>query len=151
MEMYRRYSYPGLLEKTIKTLQASNAGWTPTDYERAHAVMPKVLQFGALLYRAGVPMMIGTDGAGGGPYYARELGFHQKAGIPVWAILRMATSGTADLLGMGNRIGRIKKGYEADLVILEADPLVDVGSAAVQVYGVINNGTLLKLSDLTPP
>ncbi len=148
IEMYRRHSFPGILETTIKTLQASNTGWTPADYERAHAVMPKVLAFGAMLYRAGVPMMIGTDGAGGGPYYARELALHQKAGIPVWAILRMATSGAADVLGIGNRTGRIEPGFEADLVLLTADPSVEVANAA-KVYGVLNNGRLLLSESLT--
>jgi hypothetical protein len=139
IDAYRRASYPGNFEATIQALQASNTGWTPADYERARAVMPKVLAFGAMLYRAGVPMMIGTDGGGGGPYYARELALHQQAGIPVWAILRMATSGAADLLGIGNRTGRIEPGFEADLVFLNADPSVDI-SNATQVYGVLNNG-----------
>lgn len=109
--------------------------------------MPKVLEFGALLYRAGVPMMIGTDGAGGGPYYARELALHQQAGIPVWAILRMATSGAADILGIGNRTGRIEPGFEADIVFLTADPVANVTNAT-KVYGVLNNGRLLLSATL---
>jgi imidazolonepropionase-like amidohydrolase len=152
IEMYRRYSYPGNLEIAIKTLQASNTGWTPDDYERARAVMPKVLKFGAILYRAGVPMMIGTDGAGGGPYYARELALHQKAGIPTWAILRMATSGATALLGIGNRTGRIEPGLEADVVFLTADPVADVANAA-KVYGVLDNGRFhlfTKLTEVSP-
>jgi len=148
LEMVRRYSYPGTVEIAIKQLQASNTGWTPGDYERARAVMPKVLKLGAILHQAGVPMMIGTDGAGGGPYYARELGLHQKAGIPAWAILRMATSGATDLLGMGNRTGRIEPGLEADVVFLTADPVADVTNAA-KVYGVLNNGRLHLFADLT--
>jgi imidazolonepropionase-like amidohydrolase len=148
IEMYRRYSYPGTLEASIKTLQASNTGWTPEDYQRARAVMPKVLKFGALLYQAGVPMMIGTDGTGGGPYYSRELALHQKAGIPIWAILRMATSGAADILGVGARTGRVEPGFEADIVFLTDDPIADISNTA-KVHGVLNNGHFHLFSDLT--
>jgi hypothetical protein len=148
MEMYRRYSYPGTLETAIEQLKASNAGWTPDDYQRARAVMPKVLKLGALLHQAGVPMMIGTDGTGGGPYYATELALHQQAGIPVWAILRMATSGATELLGIGNRTGRIEPGLEADVVFLTADPVVDIANAS-KVHGVLDNGRLHLFTDLT--
>lgn len=148
LEMVRRYSYPGTVDTAIKQLQASNTGWTPEDYERARAVMPKVLKLGALLYQAGVPMMIGTDGSGGGPYYSRELALHQRAGIPAWAILRMATSGATELLGMGNRTGRIEPGLEADVVFLNADPVADVANAA-KVHGVLDNGRFHLFSELT--
>ncbi len=57
----------------------------------------------------------------------------------------MATSEGADMIGLGDRIGRIRKGYEADLVILDSDPLVDL-AAAEQVHAVINDGRLI-LSD----
>lgn len=148
MELYRRYSYPGTLETAIKQLQASNTGWTPDDYTRARAVMPKVLKFGALLHEAGVPMMIGTDGTGGGPYYSVELALHQKAGIPVWAVLRMATSGATHILGIGNRTGRIEPGLDADVVFLTADPVADIANAA-KVYGVLANGRLHLFASLT--
>jgi hypothetical protein len=146
-ERYRRYSYPGIFETTVKTLAASNTGWTPEDYSRARAVMPKVLAWGAKLYRAGVPMMIGTDSAGGGLYYARELALHQKAGIPAWAVLRMATSGAAEILEIGHRTGRLEPGFEADVAFLTADPSIDVANAAT-VHGVLNNGQLLLAKDL---
>jgi hypothetical protein len=141
-----RDALPEQMEATLTELRASAAGWTPDDYSRARAVMPKVLAFARMLHDAGVPMMIGTDG-GGGAYYARELELHVEAGIPPWDVLRMATSETADIMGLGDRIGRIEKGYEADLAILDADPVADIRAAA-QVYGVLNNGELLRSSDL---
>ena len=109
--------------------------------------MPKVLAFARVLHDAGVPMMIGTD-AGGGIMFSREMELHREAGIPVWDVLRMATSQAADIMGMGDRVGRIKQGYEADLAIVNADPLADVRAVA-QVYGVLNNGRLLLSKDLT--
>ena len=137
---------PEVLASVLPQLRASATGWTPADFNRARAVFPKVLAFARLLHEAGVPMMVGTDG-GGGSFFARELELHVLAGIPTWEVLRLATSKTAGLLGMGDRIGRIALGFEADLAILDADPLIDIGNAA-QVHGVLNNGRLLKSADL---
>jgi imidazolonepropionase-like amidohydrolase len=142
-----KYFHPDVIAVHESQVRASAAGWTSEDYQRARAVMPKVLAFARMLHEAGVPMMIGTDG-GGGIFIDREMELHREAGISVWAVLRMATSGTADIMKMGDRIGRIKEGYEADLAIFEADPVADVRATA-QVYGVINNGRLLLAEELT--
>ena len=144
-----KYFHADVLAVYESQLRASTAGWTPEDYKRARAVMPKVLAFARMLHEAGVPMMIGTD-AGGGIMIDREMELHREAGIPLWEVLRMVTSGTADIMKMGDRIGRIKEGYEADLAIFEADPVADVRATA-QVYGVINNGKLLRAEELMTP
>ena len=141
-------SLPEVLEAAISELRGSSAGWTAEDFVRARAVMPKVLAFARLLHDAGVPMMLGTDG-GGGAYYARELALHREAGIPAWDVLRMATSDAADIMQMGDRIGRLEPGYEADVAILDADPLADIGSAASRVFAVLDNGQFLLAEKLT--
>jgi imidazolonepropionase-like amidohydrolase len=146
-ESQRKYIHPDGLAVFESQLRASATGWTPEDFERARAVMPKVLAFARMLHEAGVPMMIGTD-AGGGVMFDREMELHHEAGVPIWDLLRMATSQTADILKMGNRIGRLEEGYEADLVILESDPVSDV-RAIGQVYGVLVNGRLLRSAELT--
>jgi imidazolonepropionase-like amidohydrolase len=147
----RKSIAPEVLAVYESQLRASAVGWTPEDYERAHAVMPKVLRFARLLFDAGVPMMIGTDG-GGGVLLGREMELHREAGIPTWDVLRMATSSTADIMGMGDRVGRVKQGYEADLAILDADPLADA-RAVDRVHAVISNGKFLVPSELSemPP
>jgi len=143
----RKDIHPDVLKVYDPQMRASATGWTPEDYQRARAVMPKVLAFARMLHDAGVPMMIGTDG-GGGVLLGREMELHRQAGIPAWDVLRMATVEAADIMGMGDRIGRIKTGYEADLVILDADPLADV-RAVDQVHGVLNNGRFLLSENLT--
>ena len=42
-------------------------------------------------------------------------------------ILRQATSINAELLQMGDRIGRVAPGYIADLIAVDGDPLEDIG------------------------
>jgi imidazolonepropionase-like amidohydrolase len=142
----RKFFHPDVLAVHETQLRASATGWTAEDYVRARAVMPKVLAFAKLLHEGGVPLMVGTDG-GGGIALDREMELHQQAGIPAWDVLRMATSGAADIMKMGNRVGRIKRGHEADLVILESDPLANV-RAVGKVYGVVNNGKLLLNEEL---
>lgn len=123
-----------------------DAGWKPEDYRRAQAVWPKVLKLTRMLYEAGVPMTLGTDMANPftapGVSLSREMELHRQAGIPAWAVLRMATSDAARILGMDHRTGRIAPGYEADAVFLEADPRRDM-AAMRQVAAVLNDGELL--------
>jgi imidazolonepropionase-like amidohydrolase len=110
-------------------------------------VFPKVLSFARVLHDAGVPLMIGTDGTGGGPIYARELHNHVLAGIPDWEVLRMATTGNATLLGLGQQTGRIAPGMEADLVFLRDDPTQDVRNVR-EVELVVTNGEVHRFDDL---
>lgn len=56
-----------------------------------------------------------------------------KFGLPYHAALSAVTSEPADLLGLGNRLGKIKPGYDADIVVWDSDPL-SVGATPVQVW-----------------
>jgi imidazolonepropionase-like amidohydrolase len=53
--------------------------------------------------------------------------------------LAAATSGAAELLGIESRTGRIREGYEADIIIVERDPLVEPGTLRDPLL-VITNG-----------
>ena len=123
-----------------------DAGWKPADYARAKAVWPKVLRLTRMLHEAGVPMTIGTDMANPfiapGASLSREMKLHADAGVPNWAILRMATSDAARVLGLGDRTGRLRPGYEADAVFLDADPRRDI-LAVRRVAAVLDDGELL--------
>lgn len=57
---------------------------------------------------------------------------------PVQA-LATATSGAAELLGVGNVTGQVRIGYEADLIVLEHDPLTNPGTLRDPLL-VITNG-----------
>lgn len=82
------------------------------------------------LYRAGVPLIFGTDTPFPfGNFFhsvmseARAL---KLAGLPNEAILRMATSNGAAALGIGDRVGTIEPGKLADLILLDGDPVFDL-------------------------
>ncbi|KAK7408099.1 hypothetical protein QQX98_009754 [Neonectria punicea] len=54
-------------------------------------------------------------------------------GLPYHAALSGVTSYPADLLGMGQRLGKVKPGYDADIAVWDSDPL-SVGATPVQVW-----------------
>jgi imidazolonepropionase-like amidohydrolase len=54
-------------------------------------------------------------------------------GLPYHAALAGVTSAPAELLGLGNRVGKIKPGFDADIVVWDSDPL-SAGATPVQVW-----------------
>jgi imidazolonepropionase-like amidohydrolase len=54
-----------------------------------------------------------------------------------------ANAVAADSLGMGDRLGRLKAGYEADIIALDGDPLADL-TAVRRVVFVMRGGVVYK-------
>jgi imidazolonepropionase-like amidohydrolase len=77
--------------------------------------------------RAGVKMALGTDlFRAPKQYQAEELLIRAEA-LPAAEVLRSATLVGAEVVGMAGRIGRVAPGYLADLLVVEGDPLADLG------------------------
>lgn len=53
--------------------------------------------------------------------------------LPYHVALAGVTSAPAELLGLGSRIGKVKAGFDADIVLWDSDPL-SVGATPVQVF-----------------
>lgn len=79
------------------------------------------------LHDAGVPLVPGTDALPGFTLH-RELELYAQAGIPNADVLRIATVGSARVVGMDDRVGRIAPGQVADLIALDGNPLDDIGA-----------------------
>ena len=56
--------------------------------------------------------------------------------------MRAATTTAAALLGVDDHTGRIAEGFDADILILERNPLEDIG-AYQDVLLVMNNGNVV--------
>jgi hypothetical protein len=86
------------------------------------------------LFRAGVPMLAGTDV--GNPYcfpgfsLHDELAMRVEAGVSPLAALQAATRNAALFMGVSDKYGAVKPGMVADLVLLDADPLIDIHNTA---------------------
>jgi imidazolonepropionase-like amidohydrolase len=83
------------------------------------------------VWKAGIKVVMGTDagniGTLHGPSVFREMALMQRAGLTPLEVLRSATVNGAATLGLSD-LGTIAPGQLADLVILDADPLADVGN-----------------------
>jgi cytosine/adenosine deaminase-related metal-dependent hydrolase len=53
----------------------------------------------------------------------RELELHQEAGFNTIKVIQHATSNNAKILGEDSRLGRVKVGYLADLIVVNGNPL----------------------------
>ena len=113
------------------------------DIERALAILP-------VANAAGVKLLCGDDyGAISLPHgrYADELEFYVKeAGIPALDVIRWATVNGFDLMGRGHELGWVREGYLADLLVVDGDPLGDIGVLQDQgrLLAVMKGGTLVK-------
>lgn len=82
------------------------------------------------LYRAGVPLLVGTDAPE--PQVTPGFSLHQElemlveSGLPPAAALRAATLHNATSLKQQDHLGSITTGKLADLVLLTANPLEDI-------------------------
>ena len=56
----------------------------------------------------------------------RELELHQEAGFHPLKVIQHATGNNARILGMENRIGRVRPGHLADLIVVNGNPLEDL-------------------------
>jgi imidazolonepropionase-like amidohydrolase len=84
----------------------------------------------AMMNKAGVPMMAGTDV--GNPFLFPGFSLHEElttfvqAGLTPGEALKTATYNPARFLGILDRLGTVEKGKLADLVLLDANPLEDI-------------------------
>jgi imidazolonepropionase-like amidohydrolase len=77
--------------------------------------------------RAGVRMALGTDlFRAPKQYQAEELLIRAEA-LPAAEVLRSATLVGAEVVGMAGRLGLVAPGHLADLLVVEGDPLEDLG------------------------
>lgn len=96
--------------------------------------------------RAGVKFMAGTDAPNPfvvpGPSLHDELELLVHAGFTPLEALQCATRNPAEYLGRLNTLGTVEEGKLADLVLLDADPLADIGNTR-KIWAVIVKGKIL--------
>ena len=103
------------------------------------------------LHKKNVPFMAGTDTPIGylipGRSLHIELEVMVENGFSNLEAIRAATLNPATFFGLENKVGRIKNGYKADLVILNSNPLENIRNTQ-DISMVIKNGYLLSRKSL---
>jgi imidazolonepropionase-like amidohydrolase len=100
----------------------------------------------------GVQILTGTDPAG--PSAIPGFAMHDElaelvrlADMTPRDALAAATIGPARFLGVADSLGTVAPGQLADLVLLDANPLADLGNTR-RIHAVVANGRLLDRSTL---
>jgi imidazolonepropionase-like amidohydrolase len=100
------------------------------------------------LHRAGVTLVSGVDaGIGPGkPHGLLPAALSQlvECGIPAWTVLTSATSAAARACRLDQRTGRLAVGLDADLLLVDGDPLTDMTSLQ-RPRAVISRGREVQL------
>jgi imidazolonepropionase-like amidohydrolase len=128
---YRDYLHPSLEDYYKPSMTRHGTfwiGWTTTQEARWRANyqvwMATLREFGL----KGGTITTGDDagylyGSLYGFGITRELELHQEAGFHPLEVLRHATADGAKVLGLDDRLGRIRAGFIADLLVINGNPL----------------------------
>ena len=106
----------------------------------------KMVEFVGRMYKAGVPIVAGTDGMAGFTLQS-ELEWYVKAGLTPSQALQIATWNGAKYCRVLDDRGSIAPGKRADLVVLEADPLRDIRNTR-RIRYVVLGGRFLRPDEL---
>src|SRR5690606_36477334 len=139
-----------LLPETVRAeWQAMAAGPDPfaSLAEASHTITANV----RLLNETGVTILAGTDV--GNHFLVPGLSLHRElmrlngAGLSPLQALQAATLRPARVFGLADTLGTVESGKLADLVLLDANPLGDIGNTQ-RIRAVIAYGRLFRRSDL---
>ncbi|MGD2294416.1 MAG: amidohydrolase family protein [Candidatus Aminicenantes bacterium] len=103
------------------------------DPEKLGKIRGFMQEFLKKLNKMGFSLLVGTDllfpGLIAGYSLHEEMEMWQEAGIPQEVILRSATLTPAEFVGLDKRLGSVKEGKTASLVLVRANPLENIRNA----------------------
>jgi len=122
---------------SVGTMKIDNEA-TLKRYEKSYA---KMVQFAGILYKAGVPLVAGTDDISGFVLHS-ELAMLVKAGLTPAQAIQVATRNGARYTRTTHERGSIEVGKLADLVLVDGDPTKNIEDIR-KVSAVITRGYLI--------
>jgi imidazolonepropionase-like amidohydrolase len=149
-----------LTDETLKLMAGQGTFFDPTmeamkdvaapggDYDnrdlqlRGQHMMPRLKDAIARAHKAGVRIVAGSDTGYGPSSVARlsiEIANLVDAGMPPLAALQSATTVNAQMLMREQQIGRVAVGFEADVVVVERNPIDQISTLQDPLL-VISNG-----------
>jgi imidazolonepropionase-like amidohydrolase len=127
---YDAFLVPTLVTYWALKREGREFGLPEASWRKVDDVLHAGLSALELAYRGGVPLVYGTDLLGGMHRHQNEE-FRIRARVqPAVDIIRSATSIAARLLGAEGELGTLEPGARADLVVVDDDPLQDIGVLA---------------------
>jgi imidazolonepropionase-like amidohydrolase len=132
---------PGVNAAPFSTAAKFRGMGTATDEAKFHARMETNLKVIDALWKAGVPMVAGSDTGLIGYGLDRELELYVQAGLTPMAAIQTATLNAARAMRLEADSGTVEAGKRADMVLLDANPLDDISSIR-RVAKVMTEGRL---------
>ena len=130
-------------------IEAGSLGMRPESLAKIETVRQAGLDSLETMYRAGLPMAYGTDLLGEmHRHQSGEFAIRARA-IPPMEVLRSATTLAAQLCGLAGRAGVIEPGADADLLVVEGNPLRDwrmLEDQGARIPGIMQAGRWVKWS-----
>src|SRR5262249_653373 len=119
----------------------------PATLDARRREIGKYLELTGILHRAGVQLLAGPDAPE--PFATPGFSLHQElellveSGPSPGGGVEAATLNNARILRQEEKLGRIEPGFLADLVLLRADPLADIGHSR-QIELVVRGGQVVR-------
>jgi hypothetical protein len=125
------------IEQELFTYWSAQPADVRQDFDRFYLRVVKIF------HEEGVTLVAGTD-AGiftniPGQSLIRELGLYVVAGLTPYEALKTSTLNAANVLDLKERLGQVKQGFVADLIILDGNPVEDIQHLQ-NLSGVITGG-----------
>jgi imidazolonepropionase-like amidohydrolase len=125
-----------------------DANYHPDTAARAVAIRQQLI---LELHRNGAGLLLGSDSPQifNVPGFAihRELEYLVDAGLTPFEALQTGTANPAEFFGRSGDFGVVKAGAEADLILLDANPLEDITNTR-RIHGVMLRGRWLPRTEL---
>jgi imidazolonepropionase-like amidohydrolase len=141
---YIRTAWDPKRDFRFRSMKPSDFAQQKKDFETSYALV-------AAMNKAGVGLLAGTDEMN--PYCFPGFGLHDelgllvKAGLTPLEALRAATINPARYFGKDQSLGTVESGKDADLVLLDANPLNDIHNTT-KIRAVVADGRLYDRSAL---
>jgi imidazolonepropionase-like amidohydrolase len=144
---YDAFLVPTLVTYWALKREGREFGLPEANWRKVDDVLHAGLGALELAYRGGVQLVYGTDLLGGMHRHQNEE-FRIRAKVqPPLEIIRAATLVAARMLGAVDELGTLAPGARADLVVLDGDPLEDIGvlaDPAAHMPLVVQGGTVVR-------
>ncbi|WP_428330260.1 amidohydrolase family protein [Mucilaginibacter sp.] len=115
------YSFPLPLQSILK-----NTGEDAATAARLKPIYDAMVKIVKVLYDNGVTIVAGTDQMFPGYSIDREMELYVQAGLTPMQAIKTATITPAQVMKMDKETGSIEMGKNADLVIIDGDPLSNI-------------------------
>ncbi len=154
-----------LSDSTLKLMKARGTCFVPTyttvvdltepggEYDspllrlRGQHMLPRLAEAIKAAYALGIPIATGVDtpyDAASTSRVALEVMFFQQLGMTAMDAIKSATSVAASCVGVAQRTGVLRAGMDADLIVVERNPLEDIRALQDVVVVIVDGRVALK-------